>query len=191
VIYSRKIMPIDVRHFLADNDISGLNIEQIGAFFMLLCSAWQRDPPCCLPNKDEALENISRLYTRWRRHGPAIKALFQVVDDKYLRNPKQWQLFCRINSAQRTRLSHLREALLQKWGHRCFYCGDDDAALVLHIEHMTSLARGGSDDFENLTLACEECNLTKGRMTADEFLASPKRAAIVLRKTTIQRSHIQ
>lgn len=50
---------------------------------------------------------------------------------------------------------------------RCHYCnrsgsleiGPDDRPW--HIDHMNPISRGGSDDDDNLVLACARCNLTK------------------------------
>ena len=33
---------------------------------------------------------------------------------------------------------------------------------VLHVEHIVPRMHGGSDDLENLALACIDCNLHKG-----------------------------
>lgn len=52
---------------------------------------------------------------------------------------------------------------------RCFYCGAD-----LHgggeIDHMTSLAEGGTNEFRNLTLACLPCNRAKGGLDARAYI---------------------
>jgi hypothetical protein len=61
----------------------------------------------------------------------------------------------------------VREYLLEKWQRRCAYCGNKD--VPLQIEHIVPKSRGGSDRASNLTLACEPCNVRKGRQTAEEF----------------------
>ena len=61
----------------------------------------------------------------------------------------------------------VREYLLEKWGRQCAYCGAKD--LPLEIEHITPKARGGSNRITNLSLACHDCNQTKGTQTAAEF----------------------
>jgi 5-methylcytosine-specific restriction endonuclease McrA len=49
----------------------------------------------------------------------------------------------------------------------CFYCR---APLIkYHIDHKTPLCRGGSDNADNIVCACQQCNLRKGRKTAEEF----------------------
>lgn len=70
-------------------------------------------------------------------------------------------------SAERQDLRHLMSRLIAHWGSACVYCGADSGSL--HIEHIVPLARGGSDDLSNLTLACGACNSRKGKKTASEF----------------------
>lgn len=58
-------------------------------------------------------------------------------------------------------------------GGLCFYCTRPMDG-VYHIEHMTPLARGGTNGPENICCACPECNLQKNDKTAAEFLAARK-----------------
>ncbi len=61
----------------------------------------------------------------------------------------------------------IKEYVLRKWQHRCVYCGARE--VPLQIDHIVPKARGGTDRPSNLTLACEPCNLRKGKQTATEF----------------------
>jgi 5-methylcytosine-specific restriction endonuclease McrA len=61
----------------------------------------------------------------------------------------------------------VREYLLEKWGRKCAYCGKKD--VPFEVEHITPIARDGSDRVSNLTLACHTCNDQKGTQTAAEF----------------------
>ena len=61
----------------------------------------------------------------------------------------------------------VREYLLEKWGRRCAYCGATDRPL--EVEHIVPQVRHGSNRVSNLTLACHDCNETKGTRTAEEF----------------------
>lgn len=48
---------------------------------------------------------------------------------------------------------------------RCEYCGLEQSSYSLvsfHVEHVIARQHGGSDDSENLCLACHWCNLFKG-----------------------------
>jgi hypothetical protein len=53
----------------------------------------------------------------------------------------------------------------ERAGNACEYCHlhqSDSPLAVLHIEHVIPKTHGGSDDLENLALACIDCNLHKG-----------------------------
>ncbi|WP_442505098.1 HNH endonuclease [Novipirellula sp. SH528] len=53
----------------------------------------------------------------------------------------------------------------ERAGLRCEYCQlrqDDSPLAVLHVEHVIPRKHGGTDDIENLALACIDCNLHKG-----------------------------
>ena len=53
----------------------------------------------------------------------------------------------------------------ERGGHRCEYCRlhqKNSPLAVLHVEHIRPKVHGGSDHFDNLALACIDCNLHKG-----------------------------
>lgn len=49
-------------------------------------------------------------------------------------------------------------------GECCEYCGipETDSGLRFHVEHIIARQHGGSDDEDNLALACPDCNWHKG-----------------------------
>ena len=49
------------------------------------------------------------------------------------------------------------------------YC-PSDLGLGYHVDHITSLARGGENKDENIQLLCPKCNLSKGAKGPLEFL---------------------
>ncbi len=58
-----------------------------------------------------------------------------------------------------------KQLVRQRAGNRCEYCHlhqDDSPLAVLHIEHIVPKKHGGTDDTDNLALACIDCNLHKG-----------------------------
>ncbi len=58
-----------------------------------------------------------------------------------------------------------RARVRERAGNRCEYCHlhqDDSPLAVLHVEHIIPKVHGGTDDLENLALACIDCNLHKG-----------------------------
>ena len=56
-------------------------------------------------------------------------------------------------------------------GWCCTYCGRQVSRRTRHIDHSVSRANGGTNHLNNLRLACATCNLSKGPLTARQFLA--------------------
>lgn len=54
-------------------------------------------------------------------------------------------------------------------GAKCYYCSVS-IEKEYHIDHMTPIIRGGSNDVSNLCLTDPECNLRKHTKTAEEFI---------------------
>lgn len=66
----------------------------------------------------------------------------------------------------------LRRAIFRRDGYTCAYCGHRGTSATLEVDHRVPVSRGGTDDPENLTTACWECNREKGDMTAFEYCLS-------------------
>jgi hypothetical protein len=62
-----------------------------------------------------------------------------------------------------------RHQIILRDGYACRYCGTTTRRLEL--DHIHPLSRGGSNDDDNLALACSPCNLAKGTKTVDEWRA--------------------
>jgi len=57
-----------------------------------------------------------------------------------------------------------RDVVRRRADNRCEYCllPQEHSELTHHIEHIIAKQHGGSDDADNLALACHRCNLRKG-----------------------------
>ncbi len=58
-----------------------------------------------------------------------------------------------------------RALVWQRAENRCEYCRvhqDDFDFFTFHVEHIVPRQHGGSDEPDNLCLACRECNSAKG-----------------------------
>ena len=57
-----------------------------------------------------------------------------------------------------------RDLVRRRADERCEYCRLRQAhsAFRHHVEHIIAKQHGGSDDAENLALACHRCNFRKG-----------------------------
>jgi hypothetical protein len=62
----------------------------------------------------------------------------------------------------------IREYLLEKFNRTCVYCRAKN--IPLQVEHVIPKAKGGSNRVSNLTLACNDCNKSKGTLSIEEFL---------------------
>lgn len=59
----------------------------------------------------------------------------------------------------------VRQRVRSRAGHRCEYCHlrqEDSPLARLHIEHIIPKKHGGTNQEQNLALACIDCNLHKG-----------------------------
>ncbi|RKU22976.1 hypothetical protein C6499_19265 [Candidatus Poribacteria bacterium] len=61
----------------------------------------------------------------------------------------------------------VRQYLLEKFNHKCFYCGISNERL--EIEHIIPEAKGGTHRVSNLTVSCKPCNREKGDRLPDEI----------------------
>jgi 5-methylcytosine-specific restriction endonuclease McrA len=61
----------------------------------------------------------------------------------------------------------IRALIFERDGYVCSYCGTEDGPF--DVDHIHPVARGGSDDPENLCVACAPCNRSKGARTLSEW----------------------
>lgn len=57
-----------------------------------------------------------------------------------------------------------RDLVRRRADNRCEYCqiAQEHSELTHHVEHIVAKQHGGSDEAENLALACHRCNFRKG-----------------------------
>lgn len=61
----------------------------------------------------------------------------------------------------------------------CQYCGGNPPAVVLHLDHITPVSRGGTNDLDNLVTSCQDCNLGKSDVPLSDTRPTPSRATIL------------
>lgn len=64
-----------------------------------------------------------------------------------------------------TRIVLSRRNIMRRDAFSCQYCAKQTS---LTIDHVFPKSRGGADSWENLTTACESCNVKKGNRTLKE-----------------------
>ncbi len=117
------------------------------------------------PSIQHKLETHLRLIEKLTKILPVTKITVEVssFDQQKMQNPE-------INGVEyhqgELQSYEVREYLLEKWKHKCAYCGKSNTPL--EIEHIIPKIRGGTDRVSNLTLACHKCNQKKGDKTAAE-----------------------
>lgn len=77
----------------------------------------------------------------------------------------------RVERKKRAIGSHTEWDVLKvrrKLGDKCAYCGVELFGKG-EVEHMTPLAKGGSDRADNIVLACKGCNSEKHAKTVREY----------------------
>ena len=69
------------------------------------------------------------------------------------------------------------DALFQRDGHLCLYCGNSFPRNLLSRDHVTPVSAGGIDHWNNVVTACVRCNTHKAGRTPEqaamELLAIP------------------
>src|SRR5947209_7290228 len=63
-----------------------------------------------------------------------------------------------------------RNAIFERDGYRCVYCGQQFAADELTVDHVQPRVRGGDRSEGNLVTACKACNTVKGDRRLSVFL---------------------
>jgi hypothetical protein len=61
----------------------------------------------------------------------------------------------------------LRFDIFKRDGFTCQYCGRQPPEVILHLDHITPIARSGTNDEMNLVTSCAECNMGKGKKLLD------------------------
>lgn len=63
--------------------------------------------------------------------------------------------------------SKLRSTVIARAENRCEYCRFSQVGqeATFHIDHILPVSRGGTDDSENIALACVSCSLRKASRT--------------------------
>jgi len=64
----------------------------------------------------------------------------------------------------------LRKRVFERDGFCCTYCGQSGGRL--ECDHIHPLSKGGSNDEDNLTTACNTCNRSKGTLSVQEWRVS-------------------
>jgi len=118
------------------------------------------------PSLQSRVENTCTWIERLRRYVPVAALSLELAkfDTQKMENPE----ISGVEYQQGELYGYeVRQYLLEKFEHKCVYCGAEN--VPLEVEHIVPRSRGGSDRVSNLTISCRSCNLEKGNRTASEF----------------------
>lgn len=73
----------------------------------------------------------------------------------------------RIESSKK-RIKFSRQNVLARDKFRCQYCGAHGRNVELTFDHVVPRARGGKTEWENIVMACKDCNARKGDLTPEQ-----------------------
>jgi 5-methylcytosine-specific restriction endonuclease McrA len=119
--------------------------------------------------------------SRLRKWTPVTAISQELVkfDTQKMQNPEISGVEYQHGTLQGT---EVKEYLLEKWGHKCAYCGATN--VQLEVEHIQPKSKGGSNRVSNLTIACHDCNQRKDKIPVEQFLSKkPELAHKILAQT--------
>jgi hypothetical protein len=68
----------------------------------------------------------------------------------------------------------LRFEVFKRDSFKCQYCGAEAPNVLLHVDHIEPVSKGGTNDITNLITACEGCNNGKSNVPLSEHAAVQK-----------------
>lgn len=71
----------------------------------------------------------------------------------------------------------LRFEVFKRDSFKCQYCGLSAPDVVLHVDHINPIAKGGGKEITNLITSCASCNLGKGARPLDDRSVVEKQRA--------------
>jgi len=102
---------------------------------------------------------------REHRNLPEVRARQAAYDQKWrAEHPDEYQEQLRRKSKARLTL---RFRIFQRDGFQCRYCGRKPPEVVLHIDHIHPVSKGGENDPTNYATACSDCNWGKSDVLLD------------------------
>ncbi len=90
-----------------------------------------------------------------------IKLFLADIDHRTIM-PKAIQAITPLLIFERERIPpKLRFEILERDSHTCQYCGRKPPEVVLEIDHIVPVSKGGKTEKLNLTTSCRDCNIGK------------------------------
>lgn len=109
--------------------------------------------------KAQEQKEIARKIAAEKRQKEKEKEQARIEKEKAMSEQKRY-----IAAQRRLMTDSLRYDVMHRDGFRCVLCGaspKNDPNIVLHVDHIVPLAKGGKTEMSNLRTLCERCNLGK------------------------------
>lgn len=131
-----------VTHLVRIMGAAGIEPDKIGRAVVYLCDNYR---PVVRGTRGPRPEYVPRSMSVHGYTGPVVPRL----------SDKEWW--------------PLRAEILERDGHTCVYCGDDESTVLMCVDHVTPLSRGGSNHPDNLVACCMPCNSSKNDKLLSEW----------------------
>lgn len=79
-----------------------------------------------------------------------------------------------------------RFEVFKRDGFKCQYCGAHPPNVLLHVDHINPVAKGGGNSMDNLITSCAPCNHGKGARELTDVPASLADRAMLIREREAQ-----
>jgi len=122
-------------------------------------------PPSIRLKQEFLLKQVRRLAHRYRIDRVVIeRARFdlQKIARGVIDDPAEYQ------QGHRYGFRNVRAALFQEFSGHCCYCGRSVIDKKWHVDHVDPRRKTGAGRWDNLAVACESCNHTKGGRSPQE-----------------------
>ena len=102
--------------FANDINVEAMSTLQVGAYLLLLCKAWQAEPPASLPSDDVVLARLSRVELAvWLEIKSGVLALFRPGTDGRLHNKRLRQEYDKARQLIETRKRVAASGAAARW----------------------------------------------------------------------------
>jgi hypothetical protein len=67
-----------------------------------------------------------------------------------------------MNKERKAIPKKVRFEVFKRDAFSCQYCGATPPAVILHVDHINPVSKGGKNNIDNLVTSCNTCNIGKG-----------------------------
>lgn len=113
------------------------------------------------------------LFNEYHAYNPDYYSSPKSKEKKKIRDKKRRTLEKKANEQIKI-TQDVIQILKRNSDGKCEYCGAD-CSEKYQIDHKIPLFRGGTNEINNLAFCCPQCNWSKGKKTAEEFMLSKQK----------------